>query len=259
MPSITRLLLFQQYPQAVVIIKRVDSITDDAERLLQITRYFFAGWFMRPKGVKKPFNPILGEFHRCEWKEEDGTDSFYICEQVSHHPPISAFFYCNAQGGIVVEGELRPKAKFFGNSAGTIMEGGSVIKLKRDLFNVNNPNIYARSLLFGTMYMELGDTCEISSPTTNLSCQLEFKQRGMFGGVDAKDADGVKGKIFNRDDKTNYFKISGTWKGKTVAKSDITGKEVTVFDTPKQIPARNLSKPLEQQEEFESGRLEMLM
>ena len=210
---------------------------------------------MRPKGVKKPFNPILGEFYRCEWKESDGTDSFYLCEQVSHHPPISAFFYCNPQNGIVVEGELRPKAKFFGNSAGTIMEGGSLIQMKRDGFNVSNPNIYARSLLFGTMYMELGDTCEISSTKSNLSCQLEFKQRGMFGGGDPKDYDGVKGRIYNKSDKTTHYKISGTWKGKTVAKSEKTGKDIVVFDVPKTIPQVNSPRPKEEQEEFESQRL----
>ena len=136
----------------------MENIQAEEEKLLQIVRYFFAGWAMRPKGVKKPFNPILGEFYRLEWQESDNTTSFYICEQVSHHPPISAFLYCNPQHDIRVEGELRPKAKFFGNSAGTIMEGGSFIRLKKGDYCVTNPNIYARSLLFGTMYMELGDT-----------------------------------------------------------------------------------------------------
>ncbi|KAJ3272078.1 hypothetical protein HDV01_005943 [Terramyces sp. JEL0728] len=93
------------------------------------------GWHIRPKGVKKPFNPILGEFYRCSWTEDDGSEAFYICEQVSHHPPMSAFFYGNPQKGIAISGELIPQAKFFGNSAATIMEGGSVIYLPNDEYS----------------------------------------------------------------------------------------------------------------------------
>ncbi|QQP38193.1 Oxysterol-binding protein, partial [Caligus rogercresseyi] len=60
---------------------------------------------------KKPYNPILGETFYCHWElpEEDGgssssklssegplprckeDDLVFVAEQVSHHPPISAF------------------------------------------------------------------------------------------------------------------------------------------------------------------------
>ncbi len=132
----------------------------------------------RPKGVKKPFNPILGEFYRCSWKEKDGTESFYICEQVSHHPPQSAFFFCNPSRQIWINGDLKPRAKFLGNSAGTNMEGGSYIRLAGlDEYHLSNPNIYARSLLIGKMFMELGDTCTITSKKHDILCTLDFKQR----------------------------------------------------------------------------------
>lgn len=42
------------------------------------------------QGLKKPYNPILGETFRCCWLHPQ-TDSctFYIAEQVSHIPPVS--------------------------------------------------------------------------------------------------------------------------------------------------------------------------
>ena len=42
---------------------------------------------------------------------------------VSHHPPVSAYFYISPANKVRIVGELRPKSKFLGNSVSTIMEG----------------------------------------------------------------------------------------------------------------------------------------
>lgn len=92
------------------------------------------------------FNPVLGEFFRCSYHYPDGSEAFYVAEQVSHHPvgfllkrrhhganyrlkPVSAFFYISPKDGVLVSGELKPKSKFLGNSAATIMEGEDRIRL----------------------------------------------------------------------------------------------------------------------------------
>lgn len=48
---------------------------------------------------------------------------------MSHHPPISAFFYIAPENRICIVGELRPKAKFLGNSVSTTMEGENRVRL----------------------------------------------------------------------------------------------------------------------------------
>jgi Oxysterol-binding protein len=48
---------------------------------------------------------------------------------VSHHPPISAFFYISPANQLMIQGELRPKSKFLGNSVSTTMEGENRIRL----------------------------------------------------------------------------------------------------------------------------------
>jgi oxysterol-binding protein-related protein 8 len=234
------------------ILRQADSIEDPAERILQVCRYFFSGWHFRPKGVKKPFNPILGEFHRCYWKENDGTDSFYVCEQVSHHPPVSAFLYSNPANGILVEGELSPKAKFLGNSAATIMDGGSEIFMRNDSFLITNPNVYARSILFGSMYMELGDTCKITSQKYDVTCTIEFKQQGFFRG----EKDIVQGHVFH--DGQEMYKIKGKWSEKTVA-VDQYGKEHLIFDKPSLPVPQRIISPEAEQEDFESKKYISLM
>jgi oxysterol-binding protein-related protein 8 len=129
---------------------------------MRVLQYYLAGWHIKPKGVKKPcdllsrmlnvsdliktdrYNPVLGEFFRCRYDYPDGTQGFYIAEQgmlflpsprsnshtaVSHHPPVSAFYYISPSNRVAIIGELRPKSKFLGNSVSTTMEGESRITL----------------------------------------------------------------------------------------------------------------------------------
>lgn len=57
----------------------------------------------------KPFNPLLGETYELERKEFR-----IICEQVSHHPPVSAFHADNSTW--VFHGSIHPKLKFWGKN-----------------------------------------------------------------------------------------------------------------------------------------------
>jgi hypothetical protein len=57
------------------------------------------------------------------------------------------------------------------------MGGSNFIYLKNDQFEVTNPNVYARSILFGKMFMELGDTCVIDSKDHPVQCVLDYKQK----------------------------------------------------------------------------------
>lgn len=52
-----------------------------------------------------------------------------IFASVSHHPPISAYFYLTPANKVLITGELRPKSRFLGNSVSTIMEGVNRVRL----------------------------------------------------------------------------------------------------------------------------------
>jgi hypothetical protein len=90
---------------------------DPIQRFLDVVCYFLSGFHSRPKGVKKPFNPVLGEFFRCQWDFLDGSRSFYLCEQVSHHPPMSAYIYANPEKHVWISGQINPQPRFLGNAA----------------------------------------------------------------------------------------------------------------------------------------------
>lgn len=61
--------------------RRAGKIESPEERFLQVTRYYLSGWHIKPKGVKKPYNPVLGEHFRCEYEYPDGTKGYYVAEQ----------------------------------------------------------------------------------------------------------------------------------------------------------------------------------
>ena len=97
--------------------------------------------------LARSYNPVLGEFFRCRYDYPNGTNGFYIAEQgtpprssvireshkypppVSHHPPVSVFFYISPANHVSIFGELRPKSKFLGNSVSTTMEGENRVTL----------------------------------------------------------------------------------------------------------------------------------
>ncbi|KAL8943183.1 MAG: hypothetical protein Q9216_001237 [Gyalolechia sp. 2 TL-2023] len=76
----------------------------------------------------KPLNPILGETFTCYWEFPDHTRGYYISEQTSHHPPKSSYFYMAPEHGIRIDGALKPRSKFLGNSAASMMEGVAVLR-----------------------------------------------------------------------------------------------------------------------------------
>ena len=93
----------------------------------------------------------MGEFFRCRYDYANGTHGYYIAEQgespiapkprlsqlelkygiVSHHPPISAYFYYSPANHLRISGELKPKVRFLGNSVMTVMEGQNRVFLTK--------------------------------------------------------------------------------------------------------------------------------
>lgn len=137
-----RITDFMSHPDLIFGAGQID---DPEKRFIKVTQYYLSGWHIKPKGVKKPYNPVLGEHFRCSWTYPNGTQGFYIAEQVSHHPPISAYMYSSPDNNLIFYGELKPKSKFLGNSAATLMGGENRVVLLDRLddkeYSVSMPNM----------------------------------------------------------------------------------------------------------------------
>jgi len=219
------------------LLTTVPTIEDPFERFVAILRWYLSGFYLKPKGVKKPYNPILGEYYRCRY-DTGSTKTYYYAEQVSHHPPISCFYVSNRKAGIVVNGCCLPRSKFLGNSAASILDGtATIFDLKHNEdFSITFPSAYARGILFGTLLMELVGPVVITCEKHGFRAELEFKARGFFGGEYNK----IEGKVKDRKGKT-LATISGKWDGQVEFKRD--KKKEILFDpkgeykpTPRILP-----------------------
>ncbi|CAF2906428.1 unnamed protein product [Rotaria sp. Silwood2] len=64
------------------ILEEAVNSSDPLIRMKTIVKFYLSGFYKKPKGLKKPYNPVLGEVYRCFFHNTK-TDSktFYLAEQ----------------------------------------------------------------------------------------------------------------------------------------------------------------------------------
>jgi hypothetical protein len=204
---------------------------DPVQRMVELTRWYLSGWYVKPKGVKKPYNPALGEIFRANFELPDGSVLTFFAEQVCHHPPISAIYGENKQKDMAFEGWYYPRSKFLGNSAASVAEGMCKIhfRKRKELYVLTWPNVYARGIIFGKMLMEYGGKTSIACKQTKMTAEIEFKQKPFFGG----EYNLVAAKI-KKAGKTVYT-IHGKWNQQYYIR-DRNAKADTLFFNTKTTP-----------------------
>jgi len=226
------------------------------ERMKKIVKWYLSGFYKKPKGLKKPYNPILGETFRCYWEHPNGSKSYYIAEQVSHHPPISANYVANRQDGFTISATILAKSKFYGNSTSAILEGVATISLlpRGEEYVMTLPYAHCKGILMGTMTMELGGKVSIECAKTGYAADLEFKLRPFLGGGEFTNA--ISGKI--RLAKETLVTLDGHWDDCVKIKDKKTGVEQVLWEVSDQVRASRLRRfvvPREEQSNFESEKL----
>lgn len=267
------------------------AIADGAtacDRMLACLRWYLSAFHAsrRSDVAKKPYNPILGEVFRCCWPmqlRDALTDSsvaldpenvpvvysddelarsgplpfaaddcvVFLAEQVSHHPPISAFYAEYPPSRIQVGGHIWTKSKFLGLSIGVEMVGNATVSLL-DLdedYTVTFPSAYGRNIL-SIPWVELGGRCTIDCPRTGFSATVEFRTKPFYGGK----KDQIRAEVFAPGEKRPLLTVDGEWNGKMWARW-AEGKSELFVDTkampimmkrlrPREIQAVNESRKL---------------
>ncbi|KAG1653573.1 hypothetical protein FOA52_002459 [Chlamydomonas sp. UWO 241] len=190
--------------------------TDSTERMMLVAVWQLSCYNSQPLREGKPFNPLLGETY--EWTAPDGSIK-YMCEQVSHHPPVSAYHTIGGEGGDSpspweVQGEFEVKTKFWGKSIELIMEGCEALKLHKhnEEYRWNKGTICVNDLIFGNYWTEVYGKVKIACKASGDKCVLTLKpcrgnlaKRGEFEGV----VTNAKGK--------DVYKLSGSTMDKVYA------------------------------------------
>ena len=231
-----------------------DLTESPADRMYQVAFWYLTSFHLSKKttDAKKPYNATLGETFECSWdlKSDVFGITTFIGEQVSHHPPVSAFYFENKAKEICLNGHVWTKSKFLGHSMGSLLVGKAslyLLSLKEE-YVMNYPNAYARSI-FTTPKMELGGETLIECPQTGYKADIVFKTKPMFGGSWHE----ISCQIKNREGSV-ISSISGTWNGTLYELDASSGesKEIYTAENAVRIPKR--VKPMDLQKPNESRR-----
>ncbi|RPA80810.1 hypothetical protein BJ508DRAFT_307019 [Ascobolus immersus RN42] len=251
-----RITNFMQHPETLL---PTNTIEDPEERFISVVKFYLSGWHIKPPGVKKPLNPVLGEFYSCYWDFDDDSKAYYFAEQTSHHPPKSSYFYMAPKQRIRIDGTLKPRGQFLGNSAASMMEGIAILRfLDRPGLNggcekyyLTQPNMYVRGILVGKMKFELGDHSYVRCPTLDLVADIEFKVKGYIWG----EHNSIGGTIKRASTGEVLYELSGKWNEAMYIKNVRTGEKRLLFDATRAKPTPPSVRPIAEQEERESVRL----
>ncbi|XP_032673207.1 oxysterol-binding protein-related protein 9 [Odontomachus brunneus] len=247
------------------------------ERMVQVIRWYLCSFHAgRKSGVaKKPYNPILGEIFRCHWNipntssSDNITDSgsklisdgpvpwckenqlAFLAEQVSHHPPVSAFYAEHVGKKICFGAHVWTKSKFLGLSIGVHNVGKGWVNVLQhgEEYVLTFPNGYGRSILT-VPWIELGGSVTISCLQSGYHATVEFLTKPFYGGKRNR----ITCQAFQAGDKKPFLVINGEWSGMMEAKwSD--GKSEIFSDVKELSTERKLVKTVCEQEECESRRV----
>uniref|UniRef100_A0AAZ3NZW9 Oxysterol-binding protein n=1 Tax=Oncorhynchus tshawytscha TaxID=74940 RepID=A0AAZ3NZW9_ONCTS len=153
----------------------------------------------------KPFNPLLGETYELV-REDLGFR--LISEQVSHHPPVSAFHAEGLKKDFVFHGSIYPKLKFWGKSVEAEPKGIITLELPRynEAYTWTNPTCCVHNIIVGQLWIEQYGNLEVLNHKTGERCCLNFKPCGLFG----KELHKVEGYILDKS-KKKVCSLYGKW------------------------------------------------
>uniref|UniRef100_A0A8C1JB30 Oxysterol binding protein like 8 n=1 Tax=Cyprinus carpio TaxID=7962 RepID=A0A8C1JB30_CYPCA len=218
-------------------------------RMKKVVKWYISGFYKKPKGLKKPYNPIIGETFRCLWLHtKTNSKTFYIAEQLHTNTTCLS----SSRYPII----LRSLACFSGNSLSAILDGEARLSFlnRGEDYVMNMPYAHCKGILYGTMTLELGGQVSIACEKTGYSAQLEFRLKPFLGSSDSVNQ--ISGKI--KLGKEVLATLEGHWDSEVFINDKKTGEMETFWNPTPELRQNRLIRctvPPEEQSEFESERL----
>ncbi|XP_037694732.1 oxysterol-binding protein-related protein 5 isoform X2 [Choloepus didactylus] len=239
------------------LLSRAALEEDAYGRMKHVLRWYLSGFYKKPQGIKKPYNPILGETFRCCWfHPQTNSHTFYIAEQVSHHPPVSAFHVSNRKDGFCISGSITAKSRFYGNSLSALLDGKATLSFlsRAEDYTITMPYAHCKGILYGTMTMELGGKVTVECEKNRLHAELEFKLKPFFAG--SMSINQISGKIASGEEV--LASLVGHWDREVFIKDEGSGSTELFWNPTGETCRQRLKRYtvlLEEQTELESERL----
>ncbi|CAG8949878.1 hypothetical protein HYFRA_00004206 [Hymenoscyphus fraxineus] len=196
------------------ILDTASSHKNPALRLLHIAAFAIAQFSSsraKERAMRKPFNPLLGETFELIRTEKEVPGGFrFIVEKVCHRPVRMA---CQADSANWSFSQSpAPVQNFWGKSAELITEGRVRIALRlpdgtEELYSWLTAPQFLRNVVMGEKYVEPVGTMVVINESTGAKANVEFKQKGMFGGR----SEDVQVDSFGPDGAPTGLGLIGNW------------------------------------------------
>ncbi|CCF55812.1 hypothetical protein KAFR_0A03770 [Kazachstania africana CBS 2517] len=206
---------------------------------------------------KKPLNPFLGELFVGKWESKENEnfgETILLSEQVSHHPPMTAYTIFNDKNEVRLEGYNQVKASFGKSLTLSVKQlGHAILNVKDESYLITLPPLHLEGLLVAAPFVELEGRSYIQS-STGLHCVIEYSGKGYFSGK----SNSFKARIFKtaedaKDKESALYTISGQWSGTSKISKGKT--ELGTFHDAKEAAPEHLTvKPIEDQHPLESRK-----
>lgn len=174
-----------EYLEYAHLLRMASEQNDPVTRMEYIAAFAVSALASNWERLGKPFNPLLGETYELERPEFRA-----VCEQVSHHPPVSAFHADSPH--FVFHGSVHPKLKFCGKSVEIQPKGHVTVELPRwgEAYTWTNVNCVVHNVIVGKLWIEQYGAMEVTCHGgAGLKANLVFKPAG-FNNRDLHRVDG---------------------------------------------------------------------
>uniref|UniRef100_A0A672JYK6 Oxysterol-binding protein n=1 Tax=Sinocyclocheilus grahami TaxID=75366 RepID=A0A672JYK6_SINGR len=160
-----------EYMEHTYLIHQANTSDDSIERMKCVAAFAVSAVASQWERTGKPFNPLLGETYELV---RDDLGFRLISEQVSHHPPISAFHAEGLQKDFVFHGSIYPKLKFWGKSVEAEPKGIITLELPKhnEAYTWMNPTCCVHNIIVGQLWIEQYGNVEFCFNFTNVSLSL---------------------------------------------------------------------------------------
>ncbi|XP_075895521.1 oxysterol-binding protein-related protein 1 isoform X2 [Nelusetta ayraudi] len=194
-----------EYMEHTSLLHQANTFSDSTERMKCVAAFAVSAVASQWERTGKPFNPLLGETYELV-REDLGFR--LISEQVSHHPPVSAFHAEGLKREFVFHGSIYPKLKFWGKSVEAEPKGVITLELPNhdEAYTWTNPTCCVHNIIVGQLWIEQYGNMEVVNHRTGDRCFLNFKPCGLFG----KELHKVEGYILDRS-KKKQCALYGKW------------------------------------------------
>ncbi|XP_035025880.1 oxysterol-binding protein-related protein 1 isoform X1 [Hippoglossus stenolepis] len=194
-----------EYMEHTYLIHQANTTTDSVERMKCVAAFAVSAVASQWERTGKPFNPLLGETFELI---RDELGFRWVSEQVSHHPPVSAFHAEGLKEDFVFHGSIYPKLKFWGKSIEAEPKGIITLELPKynEAYTWTNPTCCVHNIIVGQLWIEQYGNVEVINHKTGERCSMTFKPCGLFG----KELHKVEGYILDKS-KKKLCAIYGKW------------------------------------------------